>query len=240
MNGTTDLRILPRFVTAIAPQQYDQETLSIEQCRRLVASCSVEARGWAFPYVDERTIAAGPNGQYIRSDVNFSGFVHHLEEWRMYRSGQFVLRMKPWEIGDTEWQEKTRISFERNGRLQADVAGFLSFEMLLFTITEAYIFASRLAQSVPYQTTVNVRVGLRDVRGYALASSEPSRVRQLHSLYITPNDAPENLQPVPLDALVANPKEAAAPAITSLFQQFGWMRGPSPEIIAQRQLEFYR
>jgi len=159
----------------------------------------------------------------------------------MYRSGQFLYRRMPWEVTDTAWQQKTRESVERlaGRQLSADVVGFLSYELLLFTITEAYIFASRLAQAVPYDTPVDIRVGLHGAKGFALAASEPSL--PLSDVHFIKDDAPlEDHATIALDQLVGDPKESALIAVTSIFQQFGWMRPPAPETLAHLVLPYYR
>jgi hypothetical protein len=236
-----DVHEMPRLVFSIAPQRYDAERLTIEDCLKIVRTAQVQARGWLFPYAHDDVVSVGPRSAYVRGDVNFTGIaVDHLEGWRMYRSGQFLYRRMPWEVTDKAWQDKTRGSmqeFEKR-QLSAAVIGFLAYELLLFTVTEAYIFASRLAQAALYDTPVDVRVGLHGAKGFALASGEPGPVFQVH---LIKNVVPlEDHATVALDKLIADPRGFAALTTIRLFQQFGWMHPPSRETLAQLQLQYYR
>jgi hypothetical protein len=241
LTGTLDIRAMPRLLFSIAPQRYDAKRLTIEECFYLVSNARVTARGWSFPYVREEIVSVGPLCTYIRGGINLTGVaVEHVEEWRMYCSGQFVYRRMPWEVTDIGWRDKTRESFEEfQGRqLSADILGFLSYELLLFTVTEAYIFASRLAQSARYDTPLDVRIGLRGAKGYALASADPTG--PLFDVYWIKTTTPlEDHAVVELDKLISDPKASAVVASTNLLQQFGWMRPPSREALAQLQLGYY-
>lgn len=234
-----DLRNGPRFEVTIAPQRYDPSALNLEGSQRVILTSRVQARGWSFPYVDERSLIVGPGEQYIGGEIDFQTFVSHLEEWRLYPSGQFLLRMRPWEVADADWQAKTRESLETRERtLSPEVIGFVSFELLLFTVTEAYIFASRLVQEIPYTTAADVQLGLRGVTGYALASSEPSR--PLYEPYLCPIDNPHFASSIALDVLISDPKAVAITAATSLYRQFRWATPPAPSTLASLQMPYYR
>jgi hypothetical protein len=239
MSTMEDLRSQPRFEFSVAPERFDPQALDSERMQRVIMASKVESRGWSFPYADERSVIIGPGEKYIGGELSYTTFVNHLEEWRLYSSGQFLLRLRPWEVPDVEWQQKTRFSFERLGRqLPEGLVGFLSFELLLFTITEACIFASRLVQEVPYKTPADLHLGLRSVKGYALGASEPSR--RLSEPYMCPLDDPYFDAKVALDVLVADPRGEAIRAVTSLYRQFRWGRPPSFETLAKLQSQYYR
>jgi hypothetical protein len=239
VTAIADLRSQPRLEVSIAPQRYNAAAMNLNQMMRVIAVSTVKGRGWSFPYAEENSIIVGPGMKYIGGELDFTTFVSHLEEWRLYSSGQFLFRMRPWEIPDQEWQRKTRERLEsRERRVPPDVIGFLAFDLLLFSVTEAYIFASRLAEAVPYDTAVNVHVGLKGVKGYALASREPDRA--LYQPYTSPIDNPHDDVTLPLDVLIANPKAAASSALINLYRQFRWTNPPAPETIAQHQIEYYR
>lgn len=233
-----DLRLQPRLEVAVSPNRYTSQAMTREQMFGALSSSAVNARGWSFPYYDERCVLVGPNERYIGGEIDFTTAVVHLEEWRLYSSGQFLLRMRPWEVPDQEWQRKVRDTFNSRGRqLSESVVGFLAFDLLIFSVTEAYIFAGRLAQSMPYDGMIDIKIGLKSVQGYALASRDEQR--RLYDAYMTTIDNPHDDVTMPIDALVADPKAAAATALIRLFRQFRWHDPPTRETIRQLQLAYY-
>jgi hypothetical protein len=235
------LTSLPRFVLAISPQRYDAQRLSIEQLLRMVSSSTVDVGGWSFPYVEHDCISSGPGESYIVSNTDFGASSYHLEQWRFYRSGQFAFRMMPPEVADSNYQESTWAHFQRRHPQRHYVKrplGLISFMTLIRTVTAAYLFASRLTQEVPFDTSIDMRLRICGVKDWALGSAESSR--PLYDLYMSSYDTLESYESIPLDMLVGNPIAAAVPAIASLFRQFAWMHPPTPDVIAQHQRSLFR
>ncbi|MHB8152481.1 MAG: hypothetical protein ACYDGW_05920 [Vulcanimicrobiaceae bacterium] len=241
MNYTiNDIEQQPRFVVAIAPLRYDAERLSIERCVDIVSTCQVRVRGWSFPYSNREGIVSGERNRYIMHETEVQGIIKHLERWRMYRSGQFVFRMMLWEVPDASVQEKMRENADGSNYRHWDfdkLNGFVSFIGVIYSISEAFTFASRLVQAVPYDTSADISVSLRGVKNWALGSTNFGV--SLDEAYIARADALEHQVIAPLDELVADPLGKAADAITSLFQQFGWM-DPSRMMIGNWQRQIFK
>ena len=233
-----NLSKLPRFVASITPQRYDPKALDVQRCRAIVEAGQVRARGWYFPHIDRERLAAGPKLEYIQNEADYQGFVDHIERWRFYTSGQFVFQMMAWEVPDKEAQEEMRkqTTMFYPDRAKSIVAGFLSFIMCIYSISEVYVFASRLAQEIPYDTSVEIMVGYRSVKNWALGSLEPSV--SLDFPYITPNDTLTSERTVALDDLIAKPLELAAAAVIEIFEQFSWSNA-SPSMIASWQGQIF-
>ncbi len=235
MTTIDDLESLPSFIVGITPPDYDAVRLTAERCVELVLRSQVRLRGWSFPYARAEQISAGPNSDYVEQVTDSPGFsTRHFERWRMYRSGQFLFRGLVWEHSNAELQQKARKELEwtlHGQKLVQEPPGFLSFIMVIYWITEAYLFASRLAQSVPYATPVEMRVGYRNVDGWVLTSTQPEY--SLDDIYVCTR-SPLSINRVEVDRLVGDPLGCASEAITSIFQQFRWME-PSPSMIEQHQ-----
>lgn len=216
-----NLRNLPRFVVSIAPQSYNEKRLSTKDCLEVVSASQVRVRGWYFPHIDRNSVRSGRNGSYVVHETEELGY--HLEQWQMYRSGQFLFRMMPWEVPNGEVQDRMRENARRwDSRRDAnEVDGFIEFKMLIYSTTEAYVFAARLAQAAHYDTAVDIQVGLRGVRGWALGSNEFGV--HLYGAYIAQDDAALYERSIPLDILIGNPLDLALEATKSLFSQFGWL-----------------
>lgn len=226
---------IPRLVVAIVPDRHDGERLSVEQCLPIVVSAAVHTRGWSWPYTEGR-LSWGPGDSYVAGETDFGGASYHLEQWRLYRSGQFMIRIMPWEVVDAKYQEGTWSEIqhrhpERN--YVKEPSGFLSFLALIYLVTEAYLFAAKLAKIAGFETSVEMRIRLRGIKDWALGPTEPSR--PLYDVYMARADTAEYVKSVPLESLTATPVALAVPAITSLFRQFGWMSPPAPATISEHQ-----
>lgn len=229
-----NLRRLPRLVAAVAPQRYNPDRLTISKCSEVVSASQVRVRGWYFPHIDRDGTTSGPRGKYVLHETEALGY--HLEQWRMHRSGQFLLRLMPWEVPNDEVQIRMRANARgwESRRSVDGVTGFLSFVMLIYSIAETFSFAARLAQAAHYDTAVDVQVGLRGVHDWALGSSDFGI--DLSGAYIARHDGLMYSVTLPLDTLIAAPLNAAVVATQSLFEQFGWYANPATISNWQRQI----
>ncbi len=155
----------PRFLVAIEPGSHDPEALTIPQCRDIVLASQVRLGGWNFPYALPDSISSA--GTYVHQQTAVHATSTHIEEWRMYRSGQFVFRALLPESVNESFQASSREETEQyvlGARKPATpIQGFVSFMRLIYRVTDAYVFAARLAQAVPYRTDVKVQFTLQDV-----------------------------------------------------------------------------
>jgi hypothetical protein len=157
----------------------------------------------------------------------------------MYRSGQFAFRFVPWEVPDGELQDRMRKNATPwdSNKKAADIPGFLSFVMLILSISEAYLFAARLSQAAKYDTAVDVNVGLRGVQGWALGSNEHGA--RLFSAYIASSDIVESVRSIPIDELIADPLGQAMICYRELVEQFGWLEF-TEDVISYWQRKYIR
>jgi hypothetical protein len=228
------------FVLAIVPQKYDATLVDVNRYERIIGSSQVRARGWSFPYYKSAALEIGPGESYCSQETLALTSANHIEQWRLYRSGQFLFRMKLWEAGDDEVQERMRKTMRHSDLSDKQLAatpGFISFVALIYSVSEAYVFAARLAQAIPYDVSIDVRVGLRNVRNWALASNDQSV--DLYNAYVARNDRPQYSSVLALDALIGAPLDHATTAIQSLFRQFGWPDA-SPDVIANWQRNIFK
>ncbi|MHB8415749.1 MAG: hypothetical protein ACYDB1_10270 [Acidiferrobacteraceae bacterium] len=235
-----EIEQVPRLVVSVAPLRYDAERLSIQRCAEIIPTCQVRVRGWFFPHISRESIVSGERNRYIMHETEVQGIIRHLEQWRMYRSGQFVFRMMLWEVPNAGAQEKMRENADGSNYNHWDfdrLKGFVGFVGVIYSVSEAFTFASRLAQAVPYDTPADISVSLRGLKNWALGSTDWAV--HLDEAYIARVDALEHQVVAPLDELVADPLGKAADAITSLFQQFGWM-DPSRTMIGNWQRQIFK
>lgn len=230
----SNLHALPSSFAEIRPTVYDAEALSLVQCREIVSASQVLARGWYFPHINRDAISVGSRGMFVNNETDGGGFQHHIERWRMYRSGHFLFTAKLWEVSDEEIQGRMRDNMFANTR--SDIEGFISFIGQIYSISEAYVFAARLAQGIPYRTPVDITVGLRNVRGWSLGSNEFAIDL---GPYVTALEAPEHAVQLEPARLIADPLGLAVQATIGIFQQFGWLE-PSAGMIENWQRQIFR
>lgn len=232
--GLSDLNALPRSFVEIRPTVYEPEALTLAQCQELVAASQVLARGWYFPHINREAISVGPRGAFVNNETDSGVFSRHIERWRMYRSGQFLFTAKLWEFPEEELQQRMRDNMFPTTR--SDIQGFISFIGQIYSISEAYVFAARLAQGAPYQGSVDVTVGLRNVGGWSLGSTEFAVDL---GPYVTALEAPEHSVQVEPTSLIADPLGLAVDAVIAVFQQFGWLQ-PSAGMVENWQRQIFR
>lgn len=230
-----DLGNAPRFVAYINPKDYDPERLSLRECSAAVERSQVQLRGWYFPHIDRRRgILVGEGGAYVFQTTEPGRWSDHAEEWRLYRSGQFMFKGMVWEHANADFQKRARESarYWDVRRDPADIPGFLEFRMFIAQVTEAYIFAARLAQAARYDSSLTIDVGFRGVRGYGLASGDFGV--DLYDAYPVQFDNPHFATDIAIDDIIGNPRGLARSAILRLFEQFGWLDA-APQMIEQQQ-----
>ncbi len=182
---------LPRLVVAITPERYIARRVPVERCLPIVESAAVRVRGWAFPYTEGR-LAWGPGDTFVYRDTDFGGASYHLEQWRFYRSEQFLMRAMPWEVVDARYQEKTWSEIKSRHperKYTKEPAGFLSFLALIYLVTQAYIFAANLTKEAGLDASVEMRVRLRGIQDWALGPTESSRA--LYDIYMARTNTAE-------------------------------------------------
>jgi hypothetical protein len=229
----------PRYLVAITPGRYRHNRLSFTECREIMGAARVEVAGWAMPF-DGDDAAVGPG--YLFERVDRSGIVRHLEEWRLYRSGQFLHRSIPFERLEPDFEERAREIAEWNPhggpKRTVEASGFLSFVALIYFVTQAYLFAAKFHMHVGGDENAFVYVGLRDVENFALGSND--RRDRLSASYRVRMQNPYHSATLSSSELVENPILASRVAIESIFEQFNWDPARSRPAIESRQRAFVR
>ncbi len=210
--------IIVRPTTFVAERVPDLDVL-----RAIVPRCQVRMRGWYFPYVDQGArIAIGSDWVSQSTDQG-----HHVGLWRLYQSGQFVDYCG---LIDDWRDENPADSLPAKWR----PGQWLCVEHVLFTFTQVFEFASRLALSEAASEQVVIHIGLKGMQGRSLWFASPSRGGFDGSGV---SELPEFGRGVQFqrDKLVAEPREAAVQLARQFLQRFGW--SAAPEILRDLQSE---
>jgi hypothetical protein len=199
---------------SIRPTEHVEERIgSPGQCKEIVRNLRVSLRGWDYPHYDPKTDPiAGTN--YIEQSSEWSFF---LEFWRYYQSGQFIHFFGIYE----DWQDQAR----EGARLNLPVTPALSILSALYTITEIYEFASRLAARELLGDQCKISITVHHTQNRQLVMLVPSR--HLFSSYICQIETIQRPPKViPTRELIARSSELSFEHAIWVFQRFNWDNPP--------------
>ena len=147
----SELRTGPHWRVVIHPREFNKTRIaSLSECWSAVDASQVRLRGWPYPYVNNE--CRKPGNDWIASEVDRVG---HREHWRLYQSGQFVHYFSFWEDRDS----------------REFVGGALSVVGALYTFTEIFEFAARLAAAGALDDAPVVGIRMEKVKDRALTGN---------------------------------------------------------------------
>lgn len=223
----------PHWRVNFRPAVYEDHLIpTLAKCFDTIEKNKLSLRGWDFPHLSRRDTERGQGKNWIAS---WSDFMGHYEYWRFYQSGQFIYLSSVREVTEIEWRKKLEATMKSHPCIRdidwEAVPGFISIVNFVYNITEIYEFAARLCQAQVYSGTLNIKIGLKDIRGFVLSAPWD---RVWNSYYLASENDLATANDFATDTLVASSKEAALKSIVWFFERFGWLN-PSEETIARDQ-----
>ena len=188
-----------------------QRVPNISTLYPLLQKISVQLRRWNFPHLDTR---AQPD---IESDWIGQGdeWDRHLELWRFYQSGQFV----DFAGITDDWRNQSKVwpapADWKHGAL-------LEIGDALFTFTEIFEFAARLALTEAGSEQMHIEVGVAGLQNRELW------VDDVHWWPPFPSGRKASLKELPYKVdlsrtqLITEPRDLALKPTIELFRHFGW------------------
>lgn len=194
----------------IRPTAYEEDRLTLNECRQSVTDNVVFFRGWDYPHTDRNEIEARQSS--IQHETNWS---HYIECWRMYQSGQFVHLFGIQE----DWARETRA-----GGWDIEPEEWLSVLNALYQITEIFEFASRLASTQVIEDQAQISIGLHGLEGRTLFMTDAGRM--LRGVYTCGEDDLSRRRQVTAQELLGRSAELALDHARWLFERFNWEHVP--------------
>ncbi|MBI2086150.1 hypothetical protein HYT74_02295 [Candidatus Daviesbacteria bacterium] len=183
----------------------------------LVRESVVELRGWDYPHFTDRE--GDPHS--IQDGIEkFIAWDNHIELWRMYLSGQFIHLLALREDWLTD-EQLHRIAIIQEEKVEK----ILEVTGTVYTLTEIFEFARRLAQKGIFQDEVSIEITLNGIQGRALAIDSSGRIPFL-SLRMCQEDQWRYEKTFSVNDLLSESKEIALKAIFDLFELFNWFDAP--------------
>ncbi len=202
----------------IRPIGYKKERIaSLRQCKEIVQKSTVSLRGWNYPEHGEEFISNGLD--YVQSIVDWR---NHIEFWRMYQSGQFVNFLALWE---EDW---TGIE---SGK-------YLEILNTLYSLTEFYEFASRLAEKELFSDGLTIRIDLNKTMNRKLFISAWGRT--LHREYICNIDVLPHKLELSQEEILGKARELALKHTLWIFERFSWSAEHLPKLLKDDQDKFLK
>jgi hypothetical protein len=221
----------PHWRVVIRPDIFEPERIStLSECWNLVESCRVSLRGWDYPHVARDNRANGAD--WIASWSEFRG---HQEYWRLYQSGQFVHLFTFTEDAYRDEAEKRAKSSIRWMPEDFSPSGYLSVFSTLYSITEIFEFAARLAHKGVFGGSVVITIQMTGIKDRVLFVWD--WIRAWDGFYPAAEDTLAKEWSLETRELLSRSAELALDTAVWFFERFQWM-DPSPELLANEQQKF--
>ena len=216
----------PYWRVNLRPGTYEENRITnLSRCFDIVDNTEVHFRGRNYPYLSHRLEERGQGSNWVES---WTDFMWHQEYWRLYQSGQFLHLFTIYESSNVEWHEELRrMTKSHLGQWHSldwdNVPGFIHITNFLYTVTEIFEFASRLAQAQILDGEVGIDIGLHGVRDFLLTTDQNRAWTTFAKLAQSEINHRWSL---PADTLIGKTTEHSLQAAVWFFERFGWMNPP--------------
>lgn len=194
---------------------------SILDCMNKVRDSVVELRGWPYPvYLNGKV----PYPMQGRIEAVFdSGDLK--EYWTMFLSGHFYHIFSCRE----DWLKEGVSIFGPSSYSNTPPRTVLEFMMTLYSVTEIYEFAIRLAQKNIFGKKVQIKIDLHGMEGRRLTTLEPFSLPFLSDYVCRQKDLAFNKQ-VSVEELIGVGHKMALDTVFSIFETFNWLNMPKERL----------
>lgn len=199
------------WFVVIRPVKFEEKRIrSLGECEELVRKCAVSLRGWNYPHYGRSKSGI----DYVESVTDWECY---KELWRMYQSGQFVHFFSCRE----DWWHESSSRYVK----KAKPGSVLSVLSTLYSITEIYEFASRLAQKDVFDSELYISIKLHGMRDRRLIILEPMRL--LFRDYICAvDDLPLPPKKISVERILGRGHDLALDDTIWIFERFNWHSPP--------------
>jgi len=204
----------------IRPDIYNSQRLERQKIKDIVRSAVVELRGWDYPHFRDSEGEPYPILDGIEKIINWS---NHIEFWRMTKSANFyhLLALREDWMKDVEYRNIWSRGDELKGEKWLGVLG------TLYTLTEIFEFAKRLATQNIFDDNVIIDIKLYDLKNRQLVVDSYNRVPFLFPR-IAKITEPWNYhtQSFSVNDVQNKPDQLALDAFLDLIYLFEWENPP--------------
>lgn len=212
----------------IRPLKFDENRLeTLKACSDLVLENKVRLRGWDYPHISSKYgVLSGDSWVENVTDWN-----DHKEFWRMYQSGQFFHVFGCWE----DWWGPVRIFWSEKSQTEPGYG--LEFLATLYSLTEIYEFASRLAKKGLFDEMLKISITLHGMKNRRLVTTEIER--SLFDIYFCKIENITLNKEIAVNEIIAANNELAVDATCHVFERFSWLEPPK-RVLKEEQDKFLK
>ena len=218
------------------PTEYAENRFDFTKLKEILEKHQVRYRGWPYPHIPNRKIHEG----YYNKDRFVESFVHwaeYLENFRFYRSGQFIHYKG---MIEDRLDDHPESFFAWTPEMQKDPPEqlFLEPTLTLYILTEILIFASKLVSEDMFGGEIRISIKLHNMNCRFLKSLSITRFpffgRECHSETIV-------LGPVEFssDSLSTEHDKLAIDWTMEILSKFDFTSEHMREILETDQKKFY-
>ena len=210
----------------ITPYSYDANKIQINEILHLVEKCQVRKWGRRYPRISRNADMTGisfTNNNYFQSLTDDG--MQHKEIWRMYQSGQFVHYLALRE--DWGLEDPYGVAAGSSRKVQNII-------MTLYTVTEIFLFASRLASNNVFGDSMYLILKLHNAYDRVLIFSDIER--ELDHDYICKMDDPIIVEKkIATSEILSQSERMAMNAVIDIFRRFNWNSNQIANILRDDQ-----
>jgi hypothetical protein len=205
----------------VSPLKYERQRVSYENLRSVLDKAQVRLRGWYFPYLSNKPDEVVQGVNYYGTWCTFANY----EYWRFYESAQLVHFHGVREQVEQGYKEQIdQISRRSLDWLKPDwatVRGFIDIINFLYTVSEVFVFAGRLASALEIDETMHIEIALKNINGFVLGVSDPSRAWHAFHQWKGGDDLAKTWD-IEANELSIDPATSSLDAVEWFFHRFGW------------------
>lgn len=197
----------------VRPTRFDEDRVAtLAELEESARSCVVQIRGWDYPHWPR--LGTRRMGEFIEGSVDWED---HKELWRLYRTAQFVHLFSMRE----DWLRDN----QGIRRIDVEPGKVLSYDSTIFSFTEIYLFAGRLATRFKLGPRVTIEIALEDLVGRQLYTFDYNRVpfNEQRRAHVTRFASEADYDP---QSLLAEGRKLALRPLQRLFELFSWDSTP--------------
>ena len=216
----------------IKPTKYKEKRLSLRDCKEMIKKCQVQNRGWYYPDISDKTDEFFVGNNYAEGLCDWQ---EHIEVWRLYQSSQFIHYLSLWEDGLTDHRDLFG-NPTQNSNISAGT--ILEPIMTLYTLTEVFLFTSRLASNNVFDDSVSISITLHNTNGRIVKFLQG--LRDTNRDYKCKIDSISIQRTITKEDIIKNHAEMALDATIEILERFNWHSDTLKQTFAKDQEDFFK
>ena len=190
------------------PHEFNERSIAtVGECEELLRNCSVRLRGWDYPPISDDSRIIGQD--WVAFWCDWFGYVEYC---RMYQSAQFI----HYFVCREDYERNDRANTVR--RVSEDSIRVLDLLSTVYTVTEIFLFASRMAAKGLFDSGINMNISLHGTENREISVS---RERYLSKDYVCRIPKIEFKDDFDYGEIMGNAAGLARGATKFIFDKFG-------------------